>query len=101
MHAAVLDVMGSGQLSASGLVFAGPGWVTNLGIITDGSDNVTATLSDSATGANGTIIEGPLVVVGSAWFGGRSWNHPRCVTNGIYLVLSGTSAIAIVEYAAR
>ena len=59
MHAAVLDVMGSGQLSASGLVFAGPGWVTNLGIITDGSDNVTATLYDSATGANGTIIEGP------------------------------------------
>ena len=101
MHAAVLDVMGSGQLSASGLVFAGSGWITNLGIITDGTDNVTATLYDSATGANGTVIEGPLTVVGSAWFGGRGWNHPRAFTNGIWLILSGNNGTALVEYAAR
>lgn len=73
-------------------------YITAAQIITDGTNDATLTLYDSAIGAEGGVVW-TGTVAGASDFGGRNWVYPVKFKNGIYAVVSGTGASYIVEYA--
>ena len=93
---------GSGEITASQTIFSGSGFLTSLMVYTDGTNDATITLYDSATGALGKILV-ILPVTGANDYGGRIWPGSafRSFSDGIYAVVSGEGASTIVEYIRR
>lgn len=87
----------SNTISGSKVVVSGVGAMTGLLIMTDGTNAVTATVYDSLD-TSGKILVGPMVVSGSAYFGGATWEIPVRYSTGLYITLSGSGGKAIVYY---
>ena len=86
----------SGLLVASAVLHGGKELCSVL-IITDGTNAATATIYDNATTSSGTVLfKG--TVAGASNFGGGDAGSPVMAGNGLYLLLSGTGASAIVFY---
>jgi hypothetical protein len=90
---------GSGEITASKSICSGPGFLTSLMVYTDGTNDVEVTLYDNASGAIGDILC-IIIVAGASDYGGRNWPEGafRKFKDGVYAVVSGTGASAIVEY---
>jgi len=90
---------GSGEITASQTIYSGSGFLTALMVYTDGTNDATVTLYDCKTGALGKVLV-KLPIAGANDYGGRIWSERafRSFSDGIYAVVSGTGASAIVEY---
>jgi len=90
---------GSGEITASQTICSGAGFLTALMVYTDGTNDATVTLYDCKTGALGKVLV-KLPIAGDNDYGGRIWADSafRRFTDGIYAVVSGAGASAIVEY---
>lgn len=84
---------GSGEITSDGQVFTGPGALTDILIITDGTNDATVTLWDNTSAAAPKLWEGK--VKGADNYGGRNWSRPRLYTTGVYADLTGTDASCI------
>ncbi len=87
----------SGELTADGQVFTGPGRLASVLIITDGTNDATVFLYDNTSAAGTKLWEGK--VKGADNYGGRNWVFPVLFTNGVYLDIEGTDASCICEQA--
>ncbi len=85
----------SGSVTASKQIADGMGALTGVLVMTDGTNNATATLRDGETGK---VIAGPFVVVGASRFGGSTWEIPVRYSSSLWITLSGTGASAVVYY---
>ncbi len=85
----------SGTKTTSGQITDSMGALTGVLVMTDGTNNATATLRDGETGK---VIAGPFVVVGASRFGGGTWEIPVRYSSSLWLTLSGTGASAVVYY---
>jgi hypothetical protein len=89
---------GSAVLTEDGAAATGANvYITALTVITDGTNNATVVLYDSASAASGTVIA-ELWVPGALISDRQVWTFPRKVSAGIYADLTGTGASCIVEY---
>lgn len=85
------------ELTASAVIFAAPGLLTAVNIITDGTNPATVIIHDNASAGSGKkIYEG--TAAGANHYGGRNFVFPLRCYNGIYMTISGTGASAIIEY---
>jgi len=84
----------TGQLTSSQLILQCAGLLTSILVITDGSNASTVTLTD---GQGGKML-GKWGVAGATLYGGRNWVVPVQFDVGLYIIISGTGASAIVEY---
>ena len=87
----------SGEKTSDTAIMAGPGYITAVYVITDGSNNAKVILYDNASAASGTVML-EMTVVASDNYGGRSWVFPAEFFKGIYVDVSGTGASYIIEY---
>lgn len=86
----------TGKLSTSQLAVNGPGFLTDIKIITDGTNDVTVTLYDGInTGGKDIFYQ---KVYGTDNVGGWNWPHPLRFTTGIYLSITGTGGYCYIEY---
>ena len=90
----------TGEKTADFAALAGPGYLTAVQIITDGTNNAKVILYDNASAAAGKVIF-EATISGASHFGGRVFVPPVEVYNGIYADVSGTGASYIVETVAR
>lgn len=90
----------SGEITSSEQVYTSESYVTALIIYTDGTNNATVALYDTADAdtTNDPLIWASSIVAGTDGYGGRTWTFPVRAANGLYLTISGTGASAIVEY---
>ena len=87
----------SGELTGDGQVFTGPGRLTSVLIITDGTNDATVILYDNTSATGTKLWQG--IVKGADNYGGRNWVFPVEFTNGVYRDLNGTGASCICEMA--
>jgi hypothetical protein len=92
--------LGSGEKTADTAIHNGKCYITNIEIITDGTNDAKVILYDNGTGASGTVIR-EITVAGGDNYGGWNWIFPRQCNSGIYGDVTGTGASFIVEYITR
>lgn len=86
----------AGLKTASESVLTGKGSLCGIEIITDGTNDASATVYDE-TSASGTVLYRGTIR-GSSQFGGVTFNPPVRYTTGIYVLFYGTGASYIVHY---
>lgn len=88
-------------ISASGLIFDVKCKLASLQIITDGTNNVTVDIHDvpsastSRTDANKAAM---WYTPGPDYCGGRDWAHPKLLSYGCYVVITGTNGKCILDF---
>ena len=90
----------SGEKTVDFAALAGPGYLTAVEVITDGTNDAKVILYDHATAASGKVIF-EATITGASHYGGRVFVPPVEVYNGVYADVSGTGASYIVETVAR
>lgn len=89
--------MSSGLKNSDTAISARPGELCGILIVTDGTNDATAIVYDNASTASGTkLFQGK--VVGTANFGGATWEVPIIANSGIYVDITGTGATYIVYF---
>ena len=91
--------VGSGEIGASAVVYAGACFITSLMVYTDGINDVTVKVYDNAAAAAGRVA-GKVPVEGASDYGGRNWpaNAPNRCGNGLYAEIVGVGGSCIVEF---
>lgn len=87
----------SGIKTASAVISKYPCLITDLAVYTDGTNNVTITLYDSATTTtSGKTVLAKAVVIGASLAGGNFIPVPIVASEGVSMTLSGTDGSTIV-----
>lgn len=86
----------SGEQTSDQLILTGPGAITAIKVVTDGTNDATLILYDN-TSAAGTVVD-ETKVNGANHYGGRNIIFPIKVNTGIYANIEGTDASYFVEY---
>lgn len=88
------------QTTDQNAVVSGGGYLCSILIITNGTDDATVIVYDTATVAAGAasnkLYEGK--VLGASNYGGRDWTYPVRFDIGLSVDVTGTGASYIVEY---
>jgi len=88
--------LGTGELTASSLVYSGVCWITGVQVVTDGVNDAKIIVYD-ATEASGKVIT-EITVTGAYHYGGQVWTFPEVCRNGIYVAVTGTGASYFIRY---
>lgn len=89
----------SGLLTSSTVVKAAQGFLCSVEVLTDGTNAATVTVYDSAAATtSGKTVLAKTIVAGAALHDGRDCTYPVVAREGLYVVISGTGAAAIVSF---
>lgn len=79
----------SGEQNNNAIIFDKPCALACVSVHTDGANNCTVTVYDSATAANNGKKLGSWLIVGNQQYGGRNYDFPVYAANGLYAEVSG------------
>lgn len=87
---------GSGEISASKLIYNGPCFLTSLMVYGDGVNDADGIVYNNTTAVGDVAAK--ITVDAPLSYGGRDYRRPRWCPNGLFAELSGTGVSAIVEW---
>lgn len=88
-------------ISASALIKGNRCKLAGLQIITDGTNSVTVAIHDvpdASTSRTDANKAAHWYVAGIDNVGGRDWAHPKLLSYGAYVVLTGTNGKCIIDF---
>lgn len=92
--------IGSGKISESSVVVNKPCYLFSVSIRDDGTNALTVTVYDSAEATTDVtkLIREQKIEAGGDRSSTMTWIYPRKCDRGIYVVISGGTGYAVVEY---
>ncbi len=90
----------SGRQNNNAIIIARKCALCGVSVHTDGANNCTVTIFDSATAANNGKQIGGWTVPGASQYGGRNVTPPTRANNGLYCEITG-GGWYYVEYSER
>ena len=87
----------SGEKNNNSIIATRPVALTAVSVHTDGANNCTVSVYDSATAANNGKKIGKWLVPGASQYGGRNIVTPTYAANGLYVEVTGGGTY-FIEY---